>query len=102
MLCALVYATRALAQALFYLGDQPGLLAAGKLLLGWPPTFLAVAGTLASQARRGRRQQRPARVRDARHHVRAGAEGARAVRHCRHLPIVGQFLCLTAQLSRAA
>ena len=34
-------------QALFYLGDRPALFAAGKLLLGWPLTFLAVAVTLA-------------------------------------------------------
>ena len=47
VLWALVYATRALVQALFYQGDQPGLLAAGKVLLGWPLTLLAAALTLA-------------------------------------------------------
>jgi len=56
VLWALVYATRALVQAVFYQGDRPGLLAAGKLLLGWPLTFLAVTLTLAlvRRATRGR------------------------------------------------
>jgi hypothetical protein len=60
VLWALVYATRALVQALFYQGDRPGLLAAGKLLLGWPLTFLAAALTLAlvRRATRGRAPQK--------------------------------------------
>jgi hypothetical protein len=44
---ALVYATRAIAQAAFYQADQPGLLAASKLVLGWPLTIVAVVLTLA-------------------------------------------------------
>ena len=51
---SLVYATRAVAQAAFYLDDSPGLLAVTKLALGWPLTALAVVVTLA-YVRRGRR-----------------------------------------------
>ena len=43
---AAVYATRALVQAGFYRAGEAGLLAASKLLLGWPLTLLAVALTL--------------------------------------------------------
>ena len=43
---AVVFATRATVQALFYLDDRPGLLAAAKLLLGWPLTAAALALTL--------------------------------------------------------
>lgn len=41
-----VYATRALVQAGFYRADEAGLLAASKLVLGWPLTILAVVLTL--------------------------------------------------------
>lgn len=41
-----VYATRALVQAGFYRADEAGLLAASKLILGWPLTLVAVALTL--------------------------------------------------------
>jgi hypothetical protein len=41
-----VYATRALVQAGFYTADEAGLLAASKLILGWPLTIAAVALTL--------------------------------------------------------
>ena len=34
-------------QAAFYQADQPGLLAASKLVLGWPLTIVAVVLTLA-------------------------------------------------------
>jgi len=44
---ALVYALRAGVQAFLYGEDRPGLLAAGKLLLGWPLTIVAVVLTLA-------------------------------------------------------
>lgn len=43
---AAVYATRALVQAGFYRADDAGLLAASKLILGWPLTLVAVALTL--------------------------------------------------------
>ncbi|MGH8892104.1 MAG: DUF3159 domain-containing protein [Actinomycetes bacterium] len=43
---AAVYATRALVQAGFYRADEAGLLAASKLILGWPLTLVAVALTL--------------------------------------------------------
>ena len=43
---AAVYATRALVQAGFYRAEEAGLLAASKLLLGWPLTLVAVALTL--------------------------------------------------------
>jgi hypothetical protein len=48
---SLVFAVRAGGQAYFYLGDQPALLAAGKLVLGWPLTVLAVALTFAAIGR---------------------------------------------------
>ncbi|HEX2073360.1 MAG TPA: DUF3159 domain-containing protein [Geodermatophilus sp.] len=44
---SLVFAVRAGVQAFFYGEDLPGLLAAGKLLLGWPLTILALVLTLA-------------------------------------------------------
>jgi hypothetical protein len=44
---SLVYATRAVAQAAFYVDDSPGFLAVTKLVLGWPLTALAVVLTLA-------------------------------------------------------
>ena len=43
---AAVYATRALVQAGFYSANEAGLLAASKLILGWPLTLVAVALTL--------------------------------------------------------
>ncbi len=42
-----MFALRAGVQAFLYGADRPGLLAAGKLLLGWPLTILAVVLTLA-------------------------------------------------------
>jgi len=56
-----VFAVRAGVQALLYREDLPGLLAAGKLLLGWPLTLLAVALTLAAVRRASRRTARVAR-----------------------------------------
>ena len=44
---SLLYATRAVAQAAFYVDDSPGFLAVTKLVLGWPLTALAVVLTLA-------------------------------------------------------
>ena len=41
-----VYATRAVVQAGFYSANEAGLLAASKLILGWPLTLVAVALTL--------------------------------------------------------
>ena len=46
-----VYALRAGVQAFLYREDLPGLLAVGKLLLGWPLTVLAVVLTLAAVRR---------------------------------------------------
>ncbi len=46
-----VFAVRAGVQAVLYREDLPGLLAVGKLLLGWPLTLLAVALTLAAVRR---------------------------------------------------
>jgi hypothetical protein len=57
---SLVFAVRAGGQAYFYLGDQPALLAAGKLVLGWPLTVLAVALTFAAIGRTTRRRPSPA------------------------------------------
>ena len=48
---ALVFAVRAGVQAHFYLADRPALLAAGKLLLGWPLTIVALGLTLAAIGR---------------------------------------------------
>ncbi len=50
-----VFAVRAGVQALLYREDLPGLLAVGKLLLGWPLTLAAVALTLAAVSRATRR-----------------------------------------------
>jgi hypothetical protein len=44
---ALVFAVRAGVQAFLYGEDQPGLLAVGKLVLGWPLTIVALLLTLA-------------------------------------------------------
>jgi hypothetical protein len=46
-----VFAVRAGVQAFLYREDLPGLLAVGKLLLGWPLTLAAVALTLAAVRR---------------------------------------------------
>lgn len=44
---ALVFASRAVVQTVFYNLDRTGLLATSKLLMGWPLTILAVAATVA-------------------------------------------------------
>ena len=44
---ALVFASRAVVQGALYLMDRPGLLAAARLLMGWPLTIGAVALTVA-------------------------------------------------------
>ena len=43
---ALVFASRAVVQSVLYVMDRPGLLAASKLLMGWPLTIAAVALTV--------------------------------------------------------
>ena len=43
---ALVFASRAVVQSMLYVMDRPGLLAASKLLMGWPLTIAAVALTV--------------------------------------------------------
>ncbi|TQN41962.1 uncharacterized protein DUF3159 [Blastococcus colisei] len=45
---SVVFGVRAGGQTVLYLADQPGLLAAGKLVLGWPLTILAALVTLAA------------------------------------------------------
>ena len=57
-----VYAVRAGVQALLYREDLPGLLAVGKLLLGWPLTVLAVLLTLAAVRRAAHDTDRDRRV----------------------------------------
>ena len=52
---SVVFALRAGVQAFLYREDLPGLLAVGKLLLGWPLTLAAVALTLAAVRRATRR-----------------------------------------------
>lgn len=44
---ALVYGSRALVQGLLYRANETELLAASRLLMGWPLTILAVAATVA-------------------------------------------------------
>ena len=51
---ALVFASRACVQGVLYVLDRPGLLAAARLLMGWPLTIAAVALTVA-YVRRARR-----------------------------------------------
>lgn len=51
---ALVFAARAAVQGTLYAMDRPGLLAAARLLMGWPLTIAAVALTIA-WVKRGRR-----------------------------------------------
>lgn len=48
---SLVYVVRAGVQAFLYEQDRPGLLAAGKLVLGWPLSLVALVLTLAYVAR---------------------------------------------------
>ena len=52
-----VFAVRAGVQAFLYREDLPGLLAVGKLLLGWPLTLTAVVLTLAAVRRASRQRQ---------------------------------------------
>ena len=52
-----VFAVRAGVQAFLYREDLPGLLALGKLLLGWPLTLTAVVLTLAAVRRASRPRQ---------------------------------------------
>ena len=49
---SLVFASRAIVQAVLYAMDRPGLLAASKLLMGWPLTIGAVVLTMAYVKRR--------------------------------------------------
>ena len=56
---ALVFASRAVVQTVLYVMDRPGLLAASKLLMGWPLTIAAVALTVA-YVKRVRRPAVPA------------------------------------------
>ena len=49
---SLVFASRAVVQAVLYVMDRPGLLAASKLLMGWPLTIGAVVLTMAYVKRR--------------------------------------------------
>ncbi|HVE73523.1 MAG TPA: DUF3159 domain-containing protein [Mycobacteriales bacterium] len=56
---ACVFGARAVVQTVFYNLDRTGLLAASKLLMGWPLTILAVAATMAF-VRRTRRTALPA------------------------------------------
>ncbi len=44
---AMVFAVRAVVQGTLYVLDRPGLLAAARLLMGWPLTIAAVALTIA-------------------------------------------------------
>ena len=48
---ALVFASRAAVQGTLYVMDRPGLLAAARLLMGWPLTIAAVAITVAGVKR---------------------------------------------------
>lgn len=58
---ALVFASRAVVQTVFYMMDRPGLLAATRLLMGWPLTIAAVALTIAYVKRaRGSSHSEPA------------------------------------------
>lgn len=53
-----VFASRAAVQGTLYLMDRPGLLAAARLLMGWPLTIAAVALTVAYVRRVRARQAR--------------------------------------------
>lgn len=57
-----VYALRAGVQTFLYREDLPGLLAVGKLVLGWPLTVLAVVLTLAAVRRATHHTDRDRRV----------------------------------------
>ncbi len=61
---SLVFASRAVVQGVLYAMDRPGLLAAARLLMGWPLTIAAVALTVAyvsrARARHGLAQPAPA------------------------------------------
>ena len=48
---ALVFASRAAVQGTLYVMDRPGLLAAARLIMGWPLTIAAVALTMAGVKR---------------------------------------------------
>jgi hypothetical protein len=52
---AVVFASRAAVQGTLYVMDRPGLLAAARLLMGWPLTIAAVALTVAGIKRVRRR-----------------------------------------------
>lgn len=54
---ALVFGSRAVVQGTLYLLDRPGLLAAARLLMGWPLTIGAVALTIAGVKRARARMQ---------------------------------------------
>jgi len=56
---ALVFASRAVVQGTLYVLDRPGLLAAARLLMGWPLTIAAVALTLALVKRARARIEAP-------------------------------------------
>ena len=56
---AVVFASRAVVQGVLYLMDRPGLLAAAKLLMGWPLTIAAVALTVAYVKRARAKQVAP-------------------------------------------
>ena len=57
---ALVFASRAAVQGTLYVMDRPGLLAAARLLMGWPLTIAAVALTVTGVKRARRRMGRAA------------------------------------------
>jgi len=56
---ALVFASRAAVQGTLYVLDRPGLLAAARLLMGWPLTIAAVALTIAVVKRARARVEAP-------------------------------------------
>jgi hypothetical protein len=56
---ALVFGARAAVQGTLYVLDRPGLLAAARLLMGWPLTIAAVALTVAGVRRARRSADRP-------------------------------------------
>jgi hypothetical protein len=59
---ALVFASRAVVQGVLYAMDRPGLLAAARLLMGWPLTIAAVAVTVAYVKRARERPAEPSRA----------------------------------------
>ncbi len=56
---ALVFGSRAVVQGTLYVLDRPGLLAAARLLMGWPLTIAAVALTLTVVKRARARAEAP-------------------------------------------